>query len=138
MFREANLINPNRRRSGWELVAVRILCTATVLLIAATAQAFDTAAFVRGCAKSCEPQWRQGSKDPSSPAFGMTEAQINGLCLCTCDKTASDMSPELHEALAKVTKSGGRPTGELAEQMRDLAMKAMVVCVPKFQNPKKK
>jgi hypothetical protein len=118
--------------------AFRWVTTAALLAPAAShAVAFDTAGFIRGCTQSCEPQWRKGAMDPSSPAFRMTEKDVQGLCLCACETMVHNMSPELREAFKKAAKSGNRPTGELAKKAADNAMSAMAVCVPKYQHPAK-
>lgn len=110
------------------------LVAVLLALPAAPVLAFDTAGYIRGCTKSCEPQWSKGSTDQSSPAYRMTEKDVKGLCLCACETMLSSMSPGLREALLKAQEGGGRPTGDLAKKMNDIAMTSMATCVPKFQH----
>lgn len=133
------MLDPTPRTASLLLASLRTITVAAVLLAlpAAPALAFDTASYIRGCTKSCEPGWRKGSTDPSTPAYRMTEKDVKGLCLCTCETMVSSMSPELRDALLKAQEGGGRPTGDLAKKVNDLVMSAMAVCVPKFQHPPK-
>lgn len=114
---------------------LRVGCVAAALIVTGEAHAFDTAAFMRGCTRSCELQWKKGTKDPSSPAHGMTDQTITALCLCNCDTTLKEMPPKLRDASLDVSQRGVPQSDEVVVQLRDIAMRAMSICVPKFLKP---
>lgn len=121
-----------RRWKTLAMVAVALAVFVALVLFVDQKSGFDEAGFRRGCAEACMKQWRQGASDPQSPAYGMTEERIQGLCGCTCGAILSGMSPDLREEARASAAAGRHPSGDQAKKFSELRVSAMNECVPKF------
>jgi hypothetical protein len=113
-------------------VAVAALAVAAVAFRKVSRPAFDEAGFLRGCARSCEAQWRKGAADPSLPAHGMSEQAVTGLCACNCETVLRSLDPALRDALRSPPGARNPPAGELATRLTELAARATEQCAPRF------